>query len=126
MLPQTDRTAMLNANIIDLQWIVDRNSGIWTTGHVEESTKASTLTLCLSQSALGQAYDPWSVCLFGFMERTRVLQHCPSVVAQAWPICYQRVTSLFNVIDPTYVEGVHPQSRNRNLMENTIHVSTFL
>nr|XP_040229222.2 protein furry isoform X2 [Anopheles coluzzii] len=103
MLPQTDRTAMLNANIIDLQWIVDRNSGIWTTGHVEESTKASTLTLCLSQSALGQAYDPWSVCLFGFMERTRVLQHCPSVVAQAWPICYQRVTSLFNVIDPTPV-----------------------
>uniref|UniRef100_A0A182TDH0 Cell morphogenesis protein N-terminal domain-containing protein n=1 Tax=Anopheles melas TaxID=34690 RepID=A0A182TDH0_9DIPT len=62
MLPQTDRTAMLNANIIDLQWIVDRNSGIWTTGHVEESTKASTLTLCLSQSALGQAYDPWSPC----------------------------------------------------------------
>uniref|UniRef100_A0A182PTQ4 Cell morphogenesis protein N-terminal domain-containing protein n=1 Tax=Anopheles epiroticus TaxID=199890 RepID=A0A182PTQ4_9DIPT len=103
MLPQTDRTAMLNANIIDLQWIVDRNSGIWTTGHVEESTKASTLTLCLSQSALGQAYDPWSVCLFGFMERTRVLQHCPSAVAQAWPICYQRVTSLFNVIDPTPV-----------------------
>ncbi|XP_035794162.1 protein furry-like isoform X3 [Anopheles albimanus] len=103
MLPQTDRTAMLNANVIDLQWIVDRNSGVWTTGHVEESTKASTLTLCLSQSALGQAYDPWSVCLFGFMERTRVLQHCPSVVAQAWPICYQRVTSLFNVIDPTPV-----------------------
>ncbi|XP_052897870.1 protein furry isoform X3 [Anopheles moucheti] len=103
MLPQTDRTAMLNANLIDLQWIVDRNSGVWTTGHIEESTKASTLTLCLSQSALGQAYDPWSVCLFGFMERTRVLQHCPSVVAQAWPICYQRVTSLFNVIDPTPV-----------------------
>uniref|UniRef100_A0A182QIV4 Cell morphogenesis protein N-terminal domain-containing protein n=1 Tax=Anopheles farauti TaxID=69004 RepID=A0A182QIV4_9DIPT len=104
MLPQTDRTAMLNANVIDLQWIVDRNSGVWTTGHIEESTKSSsTLTLCLSQSAFGQAYDPWSVCLFGFMERTRVIQHCPSVVAQAWPICYQRVTSLFNVIDPTPV-----------------------
>ncbi|XP_053672318.1 protein furry [Anopheles nili] len=104
MLPQTDRTAMLNANVIDLQWIVDRNSGVWTTGHVEESTKASsTLNLCLSQPALGQAYDPWSVCLFGFMERTRVLQQCPSVVAQAWPICYQRVSSLFNVIDPTPV-----------------------
>ncbi|XP_058065820.1 protein furry [Anopheles bellator] len=103
MLPQTDRTAMLNANVIDLQWIVDRNSGVWTTGHVEDSTKASMLTLCMSQSALSHAYDPWSVCLFGFMERTRVLQHCPSVVAQAWPICYQRVTSLFNVIDPTPV-----------------------
>ncbi|XP_055531189.1 protein furry isoform X3 [Wyeomyia smithii] len=102
MLPQADRTAMLNANLIDLQWIVDRNSGVWTVGHIEDSTKASTLTLCHSQSS-GQAYDPWSVCLFGFMERQHVLQYCPSAVAQAWPICYQRVTSLFNVIDPTPV-----------------------
>ncbi|XP_062543394.1 protein furry isoform X2 [Armigeres subalbatus] len=102
MLPQADRTAMLNANVIDLQWIVDRNSGVWTVGHIEDSAKASTLTLCHSQSS-GQTYDPWSVCLFGFMERQHVLQHCPTAVAQAWPICYQRVTSLFNVIDPTPV-----------------------
>ncbi|XP_058457794.1 protein furry isoform X3 [Malaya genurostris] len=102
MLPQADRTAMLNANLIDLQWIVDRNSGVWTVGNIEDSAKASTLTLCHSQST-GQAYDPWSVCLFGFMERQHVLQYCPSAVAQAWPICYQRVTSLFNVIDPTPV-----------------------
>lgn len=112
MLPQADRTAMLNANVIDLQWIVERNSGIWTVGHIEESsTKASTLTLCHSSQSSGMGgsgsggppYDPWSVCLFGFMERQHVLQHCPSAVAQAWPICYQRVTSLFNVIDPTPV-----------------------
>ncbi|XP_055625091.1 protein furry isoform X2 [Toxorhynchites rutilus septentrionalis] len=102
MLPQADRSAMLNANVIDLQWIVERNSGVWTVGHIEDSTKASTLTLCHSQSS-GQVYDPWSVCLFGFMERQHVLQHCPSATAQAWPICYQRVTSLFNVIDPTPV-----------------------
>ncbi|XP_058831172.1 protein furry isoform X5 [Topomyia yanbarensis] len=102
MLPQADRTAMLNANLIDLQWIVDRNSGVWTVGNIEDSAKASTLTLCHSQSS-GQAYDPWSICLFGFMERQHVLQYCPSAVAQAWPICYQRVTSLFNVIDPTPV-----------------------
>lgn len=35
MLPQVDRMAMLNANVIDLQWIADRNGGIWTTGNVE-------------------------------------------------------------------------------------------
>lgn len=35
MLPQVDRMAMLNANVIDLQWIADRSSGIWTTGNVE-------------------------------------------------------------------------------------------
>lgn len=35
ILPQVDRMAMLNANVIDLQWITDRTGGHWTTGHVE-------------------------------------------------------------------------------------------
>ncbi|GAB0100590.1 protein furry [Sergentomyia squamirostris] len=103
MLPQAERTAMLAANVIDLQWIVDRTSGIWTVGHTEDSTKASTLTLNLSQTSSSPQCDPWAVFLFGFMERHSVLQQCPSVVAQAWPVCYQRVTSLYSVIDPTPV-----------------------
>lgn len=100
MLPQVDKTALLNANIIDLQWIADRSGGIWTTGHLEDSTKSSTLTLHLSQS-MQPTCDPWAVCLFGFMERNNILRQCPSVVLQAWPICYQRVTALFSIIDPT-------------------------
>lgn len=35
ILPQVDRMAMLNANIIDLQWIADRTGGHWISGHVE-------------------------------------------------------------------------------------------
>lgn len=35
MLPQVDRMAILNANVIDLQWIADRSGGIWNTGSVE-------------------------------------------------------------------------------------------
>ncbi|XP_037907815.1 protein furry isoform X6 [Hermetia illucens] len=103
LLPQTEKTAILNANVIDLQWIVDRNSGIWVSGYVDDSSKSSTSTLNLSQSGNQQQFDPWSACLFGFMERNKVLQQCPSVVAQAWPICYLRVTTLFGVIDPTPV-----------------------
>lgn len=68
-----------------------------------DSTKSSTATLNLTQTSTAAAYDPWSVCLFGLMERQRVLQQCPSAVAQAWPICFQRVTTLFSVIDPTPV-----------------------
>lgn len=102
MLPPSERTAVLNANIIDLQWITERSSGIWSVGHVEESFKASTLTLCLTQAVQnGQQFDPWAVCLFGFMSKPNVLQQCPSTVAQAWPLCYQRVQSLYSIIDPT-------------------------
>lgn len=102
MLPQSERTAILNANVIDLQWITDRSSGIWSVGYIEESAvKASTLTLCLSQNANGQQYDPWAACLFGFLERHRVLQQCPTVCAQAFLCCGTRVQSLFNIIDPT-------------------------
>lgn len=35
ILPQVDRMAILNANIIDLQWIADRTGGHWIAGHVE-------------------------------------------------------------------------------------------
>lgn len=35
ILPQVDRMAMLNANVIDLQWIADRTGCHWITGHVE-------------------------------------------------------------------------------------------
>lgn len=105
ILPQVDRMAMLNANVIDLQWIADRTGGHWITGHVEDSTKSSTSTLNLNQTASSTmsttTVDPWAICLFGFMERENVLQQCPAVVSQAWPICFQRVTTLFSVIDPT-------------------------
>lgn len=59
------------------------------------------MTLNITQTSAAAACDPWTMCLFGFLERERVLQQCPSVVAQAWPICYQRMTQLFNFIDPT-------------------------
>jgi len=32
MLPQTEKTAILNANCIDLQWIAERSSGVWLAG----------------------------------------------------------------------------------------------
>lgn len=31
-LPQTEKTAILNANCIDLQWIAERSSGVWLAG----------------------------------------------------------------------------------------------
>lgn len=103
MLPQSERTAILNANFIDLQWIIDRNSAIWSVGFVEETIKVPTMAQCMSQTTAnnGQQFDPWAACLFGFMERTNVIQKCTSVVVQAWPLCYQRVQSLYAIIDPT-------------------------
>lgn len=103
MLPQSERTAILNANVIDLQWIIERNSSVWSIGYVEETLKSSTLGQGLLQALPGNGpqFDPWSACLFGFMERNRVIQKCPTVVVQAWPLCHQRVQSLYTVIDPT-------------------------
>lgn len=104
MLPQSERTAILNANVIDLQWIIERNSSVWSVGFFEESLKSSTVGQGLSQvpsTVNGPQFDPWAACLFGFMERNRVIQQCPTVVSQAWPLCYQRAQSLYAIIDPT-------------------------
>lgn len=105
MLPQSERTAILNANLIDLQWIIERNSSVWSVGYVEESSiKTTAMTQAQAQTLSGingQQFDPWAACLFGFMERNNVIQQCPGVITQAWPLCYQRVHSLYTVIDPT-------------------------
>lgn len=105
MLPQSERTAILNANLIDLQWIIERNSSVWSVGYVEESSvKTTTMAQAQMQPPSGingQQFDPWAACLFGFMERSNVIQQCPGVMTQAWPLCYQRVHSLYTVIDPT-------------------------
>ncbi|KAM8710624.1 hypothetical protein ACLKA7_017276 [Drosophila subpalustris] len=116
-LPQAEKTAVLNANCIDLQWIAERSSGVWLAGLTDENSKSSTSTLNLSQTSATAAaaaataassttqpqFDPWASCLFGLLERQRVLQQCPSTVAQAWPICYARLNALYSVIDPTPV-----------------------
>lgn len=103
LLPQSERTAILNANIIDLQWIIERNSSIWSTGYIEESIKTSTLMQTSTQTTSNNngQFDPWAACLFGFMERNNIMQQCPVVVAQAWPLSCQRIQSLYTIIDPT-------------------------
>lgn len=99
MLPQSERTAILNANIIDLQWIIDRNSSVWSVGYIEESVKTAGQATQNPQTSY--QFDPWAACLFGFLERHRVIQQCPIVVTQAWPLISQRVQSLYSIIDPT-------------------------
>lgn len=100
-LPQTEKTAVLNATGIDLQWITDRTSSVWLGTNDYESSKSSTLNLATGGQNYQAQFDPWSLCLFGFMEKNQVLQECPTAVAQAWPILYSRVTTLYTVIDPT-------------------------
>jgi hypothetical protein len=101
MLPQSERTAILNANVIDLQWIIERNSSVWSVGFIEESIKSAGQGVVSTNPQIVNQFDPWSACLFGFMERNNIIQQCPIVVTQAWPFCYQRVQSLYTIIDPT-------------------------
>ena len=65
----------------------------------ESSTKSSS-----QQNLAGS--DPWSTCLFGFLEKNRVLSCCPTAVIHSWPIVFARINSLFTVIDPTYVSSL--------------------
>ncbi|KAI5701919.1 hypothetical protein M8J75_014651 [Diaphorina citri] len=104
-----DKTAALSASCIDLQWIADRSASIWTadrsasiwTAGIHEDSNRNGSVLNLSPSC--SAPDPWGFCLFQFLQKGRVLTYCPSAVAQAWPIVYSRLHTLFPTIDPTPV-----------------------
>lgn len=120
MLPPAEKAAAASTSNVDLQWIADRSSCVWTAGstlfitfnicklfdmyiylylfyagfHDENSTKSSS-SLNLN------GVDPWASCLFAFLEKDRVLTLCPNAVAHSWPIVFTRINSLFSVVDPT-------------------------
>lgn len=96
-LPASEKVVLQSATNFDLQWLADRSSSMWTAGLHEDgymkNANASSFTL--------NATDPWSFCLFSFLEKDRILSQCPTVVSHSWPIIFTRVNTLFPVVDPT-------------------------
>lgn len=117
LLSPAEKAAALSTSHIDLQWIADRNSSVWTAGmwipvlncskftsfclgYIDENCTASRSSSCLNLSGV----DPWSACLFGFLEEGRVVTQCPAAMKYAWPVVFARLNALFTVVDPTYVQ----------------------
>lgn len=96
-LPATEKAAVQAISNIDLQWLSERTACVWTAGFYEDENVKSSPSFNLA------TVDAWSTCLFGFLERERVLTLCPSVISHSWSIVFTRVNTLFPVIDPTYV-----------------------
>jgi len=71
--------------------IVDRNSSAWTM--VEESTNKNQYSF--------NVVDLWSSCLFGFLEKDKILSLCPMMTMHSWPIVFTRLNALYSVVDPT-------------------------
>lgn len=119
MLPPAEKAAAASTSNVDLQWIADRSSCVWTAGNTSFATfsicKSHYIRLYLfyvagfhdenstkSSSSLNlNGADPWASCLFAFLEKDRVLTLCPNAVAHSWPIVFTRINSLFSVVDPT-------------------------
>ncbi|XP_044733095.1 protein furry isoform X3 [Chrysoperla carnea] len=101
ILPPSEKSAALAVSNIDLQWIAERSSCVWTAGLHDESATTTKTNSTLNLYTI----DPWAICLFGFLERARVLTCCPATITHSWPIVFGRVHSLFTVIDPTPVDG---------------------
>ncbi|XP_014285726.3 protein furry isoform X3 [Halyomorpha halys] len=100
VLPATEKAAV-QAATVDLQWIVDRTSTVWTGGIQDESSKSASISS--NVQALSGTADPWACVLFGLLERDRVLTKCTAAVTHSWPIAYNRLHMLYAVIDPTPV-----------------------
>ena len=90
-LSAAEKQAALSASNIDLQWIAERTSSVWTAGVNEDSNVSRNFTLSFT--------DPWYLSLFGFLEKDSILKQCPTVVAYSWPLVFTRVSALITVID---------------------------
>ncbi|KAG7167919.1 furry-like 1, partial [Homarus americanus] len=90
-----DRSAVAATTNIDLQWLADRSSSVWTGGYLEDSSVKSVSAQHLV------CEDVWALVLCGFIFHGRVLSSCPQAVGHAWPIVYTRANSLYSIVDPT-------------------------
>ncbi|CAB3359556.1 Hypothetical predicted protein [Cloeon dipterum] len=99
LLSPAEKAAAMSTSHIDLQWIADRNSSVWTAGYTDENCTASRSSSCLNLSGV----DPWSACLFGLLEEGRVVTQCPAATKYSWPVVFARLNTLFTVVDPTPV-----------------------
>ncbi|KAL1131075.1 hypothetical protein AAG570_012312 [Ranatra chinensis] len=100
LLPPAEKTAV-QAATVDIQWIADRNSPVWTSGIQDENSKSGSGSG--SGSVVPSCNDAWACVLFGLLQPTRVLLNCPAAITHAWPIVYTRIHMLYSVIDPTPV-----------------------
>lgn len=95
LLPPGERSAVAATTNIDLQWLADRSSSVWTGGFMEDSSVKSVSVQHLV------CEDVWALVLCGFLLNGRVLSFCPQAVNHAWPIVYTRANSLYSIVDPT-------------------------
>ncbi|GAB6027284.1 hypothetical protein CHUAL_001566 [Chamberlinius hualienensis] len=94
LMPATEKAAMSSVNI-DLQWLSERSSSIWTSCYHDscgENTKLLTHTL--------GGVDAWYLCLAGFLEREHLITKSPAAIQHSWPILFTRLNALFSFIDP--------------------------
>ncbi|XP_042872601.1 protein furry-like isoform X6 [Penaeus japonicus] len=95
LLPAGERSAVAATTNIDLQWLADRSSSVWTGGFVEDSSVKSVSVQHLP------CEDVWALVLCGFIHHGRVLSSSPQAISHAWPIVYTRANSLYSIVDPT-------------------------
>ncbi|CAG9770963.1 unnamed protein product [Ceutorhynchus assimilis] len=94
-VPPAEKAAIQAVTNIDFQWLADRNSSTWTMGLVEEGSNKNPHAYNFN------VIDPWSICLFGFLEKDKILSLCPSMTMHSWPIVFTRLNALYSVVDPT-------------------------
>lgn len=87
---------MATASNIDLQWLAERNSSVWTSCFHETTSEGSNKPLSHSLGGV----DAWYLCLASFLKRENLLTLCPSAVAHSWPVVFTRLNALFSVVDP--------------------------
>lgn len=95
LLPASEKTAIQAVANVDFQWLAERSSSTWQVGLSEDGSIKNGATYNFT------ANDPWSVCLFGFLERDKVLSQCPIMIMHTWPTVYNRLNALYSVVDPT-------------------------
>ncbi|XP_052278154.1 protein furry-like isoform X3 [Dreissena polymorpha] len=102
ILPQSERTLIQNSSNMDLQWLLDRSSSIWS-GHDKDHPPGP------SESNFSKV-DPYMQCIAMFVSKDLGQTLCPLAMAHAWPIVFTRLNALYTLLEPNNMINEHRAS----------------
>ncbi|XP_052797247.1 protein furry-like isoform X3 [Mya arenaria] len=101
ILSLTERTFILNSSSMDLQWLLERSSSVWSSHDKKDEPR---------RESNFSKVDPWMQCVAMFVSKDLGMSICHLAVAHAWPIVYTRLNVLYNLLEPNNIISEHRAS----------------
>ncbi|XP_048243647.1 protein furry-like isoform X3 [Haliotis rufescens] len=93
-LPAQEKPVVLSLSNLDLAWVVERAASCWVPANGGSTQDGNQINYSFHR------IDVWIRFIAGITSKDYALTNCPHALAHAWPFVYNKLNSLFPLVDP--------------------------